>query len=132
MGSTGLDPALPLFMSSNLDKKLDKTDALFVDVLHTDALVEGKAERCGHIDFYMNGGLEQPGCWNGKIIGTLSSDKIEKQKHQSGSLFFNSFSFFLRKNLSGVIIIEHLVIMPNQSRLKLASGDGHAKVFSTI
>lgn len=56
----GLDPALPLFTTTNKDRKLDRTDAEFVDVLHTDALVEGKVERCGHIDFYMNGGLEQP------------------------------------------------------------------------
>lgn len=66
---SGLDPALPLFITFNKDRRLDKTDAKFVDVLHTDALVEGKAESCGHIDFYMNGGLEQPGCWGGNIIG---------------------------------------------------------------
>ncbi|XP_055918639.1 uncharacterized protein LOC129950742 [Eupeodes corollae] len=59
---TGLDPAMPLFITSSLDDKLDATDAEFVDVIHTNAFVQGKLERCGHLDFYMNGGVYQPGC----------------------------------------------------------------------
>ncbi|XP_073825783.1 pancreatic lipase-related protein 2-like [Musca autumnalis] len=60
---TGLDPALPLFVTSPNDEKLDKSDAAFVDVIHTNALVQGKFERCGHADFYMNGGIFQPNCF---------------------------------------------------------------------
>lgn len=59
---TGLDPAMPLFITSSVDEKLDATDAEFVDVIHTNAFVQGKLERCGHVDFYMNGGVYQPGC----------------------------------------------------------------------
>ncbi|XP_063697710.1 phospholipase A1 [Culicoides brevitarsis] len=59
---TGLDPAMPLFITSSPDEKLDASDAEFVDVIHTNALVQGKMERCGHVDFYMNGGIIQPGC----------------------------------------------------------------------
>uniref|UniRef100_A0A336M620 CSON012680 protein n=1 Tax=Culicoides sonorensis TaxID=179676 RepID=A0A336M620_CULSO len=59
---SGLDPAMPLFITSNLDEKLDASDAEFVDVIHTNALVQGKLEQCGHVDFYMNGGILQPGC----------------------------------------------------------------------
>ncbi|XP_026467391.1 hepatic triacylglycerol lipase-like [Ctenocephalides felis] len=59
---TGLDPAMPLFAFSSLDGKLDPTDAEFVDVFHTNALIQGKMERCGHADFYFNGGVAQPGC----------------------------------------------------------------------
>lgn len=40
----------------------DESDAEFVDVIHTNALVQGKMERCGHVDFYLNGGILQPGC----------------------------------------------------------------------
>lgn len=59
---TGLDPALPLFMGVPKDDKLDPSDAKFVDVYHTNSFVQGKVERCGHVDFYFNGGIIQPGC----------------------------------------------------------------------
>lgn len=59
---TGLDPAMPLFITAPANDKLDPTDAAYVDVIHTNALVQGKLERCGHADFYMNGGIIQPGC----------------------------------------------------------------------
>ncbi|XP_053613042.1 pancreatic triacylglycerol lipase-like [Plodia interpunctella] len=59
---TGLDPALPLFVTQNSGRKLNAGDANFVDVLHTNALERGKLESCGDIDFYANGGLTQPGC----------------------------------------------------------------------
>ncbi|XP_055632870.1 uncharacterized protein LOC129773297 [Toxorhynchites rutilus septentrionalis] len=62
---SGLDPAMPLFITVGVEDKLDPSDADFVDVIHTNALVQGKIERCGHADFYMNGGIMQPGCWAG-------------------------------------------------------------------
>ena len=58
----GLDPALPLFMTSNKDRKLTADDAVFVDVVHTNAFVQGQGNRCGQVDFFMNGGVNQPGC----------------------------------------------------------------------
>jgi pancreatic lipase-related protein 2 len=63
---TGLDPAMPLFITPNKDQKLDEGDAEFVDVFHTNAFVQGKVEASGHIDFYMNGGINQPGCWENR------------------------------------------------------------------
>ncbi|CAG9864880.1 unnamed protein product [Phyllotreta striolata] len=60
---TGLDPALPGFVTLHLDGKLDKSDAQFVDVYHTNAFFQGKVEESGHVDFYINGGIVQPGCW---------------------------------------------------------------------
>ncbi|XP_071861947.1 lipase member H [Bombus fervidus] len=61
---TGLDPAMPLFVTVENDYKLDPSDAVFVDVFHTNAFIQGKVEMSGHIDFYMNGGINQPGCWD--------------------------------------------------------------------
>ncbi|XP_058120411.1 phospholipase A1-like [Anopheles ziemanni] len=61
---TGLDPALPFFATARAHWKLDQGDADFVDVIHTNAGVYGKIETCGHVDFYMNGGQNQPGCEN--------------------------------------------------------------------
>ncbi|XP_072567532.1 lipase member H isoform X1 [Paramormyrops kingsleyae] len=59
---TGLDPAGPLFNGVPPADRLDPTDALFVDVLHTDMNTLGYKESLGHIDFYANGGADQPGC----------------------------------------------------------------------
>lgn len=67
---TGLDPAGPLFESNGVH--LREHDADFVDVLHTSVgsgwtdVVQGRlgmASSCGHVDFYPNGGQQQPGCW---------------------------------------------------------------------
>lgn len=66
---TGLDPAKPNFQGANVGARLDKTDAKFVDVIHTNAAPfllggSGYRARLGHIDFYPNGGEYQPGCEN--------------------------------------------------------------------
>lgn len=65
---TALDPAQPGFEGFDKLVRLDKSDANFVDVVHTDAkpflptLGFGMIAPHGHVDFYMNGGFEQPGC----------------------------------------------------------------------
>ncbi|KAK4874998.1 hypothetical protein RN001_011420 [Aquatica leii] len=67
---TALDAASPLFRHNNFkdkSKKLDKDDAVFVDAIHTDASPFftdgfGLLEPIGHVDFFPNGGFEQPGC----------------------------------------------------------------------
>lgn len=60
----GLDPAGPGFEFAKLRKKgLKKTDAVFVDVIHTAAGSAGCVNALGHADFYPNGGSSpQPGC----------------------------------------------------------------------
>ncbi|XP_066246354.1 pancreatic triacylglycerol lipase-like [Euwallacea similis] len=67
---TGLDAASPLFRRNHFrekNKKLDRSDAEFVDVLHTDSspfVTDGFGlwEPIGHVDFFPNGGQQQPGC----------------------------------------------------------------------
>ncbi|XP_070697073.1 inactive pancreatic lipase-related protein 1-like [Pempheris klunzingeri] len=65
---TGLDPTEPYFMDTNASVCLDTSDAVFVDVIHTDGLPFnsklglGMSQSVGHIDFYPNGGELMPGC----------------------------------------------------------------------
>ncbi|KAM9332991.1 lipase member H-like isoform 1-T3 [Pholidichthys leucotaenia] len=59
---TALDPAGPQFKGNPPEDRLDPTDAQFIDVLHTDMDALGFREPLGHIDFYANGGADQPGC----------------------------------------------------------------------
>ncbi|XP_034946054.1 pancreatic lipase-related protein 2-like isoform X2 [Chelonus insularis] len=67
---TGLDPASPFFRRHVLrerSQKLDSSDANLVDVIHTDGAEDftegfGLLKPIGHIDFFPNGGVQQPGC----------------------------------------------------------------------
>lgn len=60
---TGLDPAGPCFSYAYSNERLDKTDANYVDVIHSNRLIQGVIEPLGHADFYLNGGgPTQPGC----------------------------------------------------------------------
>lgn len=76
---TGLDPAEPDFKDTDLLVHLDKTDAEFVDIIHSDGsefdYVSGfgwMAEK-GHIDFYPNGGEDQPGCPAESVSNIMSA-----------------------------------------------------------
>ncbi|KAJ8666976.1 hypothetical protein QAD02_008638 [Eretmocerus hayati] len=65
---TGLDPAKPCFQNTESSIRLDKDDADFVDIVHTNAghgsNIDGfgLSENVGDIDFYVNGAVVQPQC----------------------------------------------------------------------
>jgi len=68
---TGLDPANPFFKTEYISKRLDASDASFVDVIHTgmtgviifpESSAPGTRIVSGHIDFVPNGFGNQPGC----------------------------------------------------------------------
>ncbi|KAJ8733859.1 hypothetical protein PYW07_014410 [Mythimna separata] len=66
---TGLDPAQPCFRTTDSTERLDATDADYVDIIHTNGRLLsrigfGFPDRNGHADFYPNGGMKQPGCYN--------------------------------------------------------------------
>jgi len=64
--ATGMDPAGPLFQYT-ADKTIgiNPTSATFVDIMHTDSHDSaslGTLRDLGHVDFYPNGGGDQPNC----------------------------------------------------------------------
>jgi hypothetical protein len=66
---TGLDPAGLYFENTDPTVRLDPTDAKFVDVIHSDGTTVsslivgyGLLQNIGHVDFYPNGGHNQPNC----------------------------------------------------------------------
>ncbi|XP_076160509.1 pancreatic lipase-related protein 2 [Ptiloglossa arizonensis] len=90
---TGLDPAEPHFSNTSTMVRLDPTDATFVTAIHTDCnpFISGGlgiTQPVAHIDFYPNGGRNQPGCNE----GVLNSITLER-----GS-FFHGIKRFLGCN----------------------------------
>ncbi|XP_049539361.1 lipase member H-like [Anopheles darlingi] len=57
-----LDPAGPLFLLNKPEERVHRTDAQYVEVIHTNTGLLGHREALGQADFYPNGGHEQPGC----------------------------------------------------------------------
>lgn len=86
---SGLDPAEPLFGHTQPIVRLDRTDARYVDIIHSDAMPFtsgglGMTEVIGHVDFFPNGGFNQPGC------DQPMEDYIEQEK---GSFFWGVQQF---------------------------------------
>lgn len=59
----GLDPAYPMFSTTNIDLRLSSDDADYVQVIHTNGARYGLLFPMGDADFYPNWGQNQPGCF---------------------------------------------------------------------
>lgn len=70
----GLDPAGPLFSVGVLDDRLDTSDASFVQIIHTNGEILGFDTPIGHVDYFPNGGMSQPGCGL-DLAGTCSHSR---------------------------------------------------------
>lgn len=60
-----MDPAGPGFTipwDLGAGTRLTKSDARYVQCIHTSSGTLGTLVDCGHADFYLNGGFIQPGC----------------------------------------------------------------------
>ncbi|GBL97365.1 Pancreatic triacylglycerol lipase [Araneus ventricosus] len=106
---TGLDPAQPYFQYMPPSVRLDQTDADFVDVIHTDSgsykfLPLGMSQSVGHVDFYPNNGLSQPGCTYSTIHSILLEGLVDAARrfvscnHQRAVDFF-TYSINYKKAL---------------------------------
>lgn len=51
-----------MFENSEKNNRLSKNDAEYVEVIHTDTECYGIKHSIGTVDFYVNGGGNQPGC----------------------------------------------------------------------
>ncbi|KAF5296257.1 hypothetical protein FQA39_LY12594 [Lamprigera yunnana] len=83
---TGLDPAGPLFVDEPRYKRIDSTDAVFVDIIHTNGGGMGYLGNCGTADFYMNCGSVQPNCYIPNLL-----NKKDRSLVDLGSLAAFSF-----------------------------------------
>ncbi|CAI9615177.1 unnamed protein product, partial [Staurois parvus] len=103
---SGLDAAGPYFENTPAEVRLDPTDAVFVDAIHTDGSTDafhlgfGMKQTVGNIDFFPNGGIKMPGC--DKIsFGLEDIDNIIGGIYEK--IFCNhqmSFKFFTKSILS--------------------------------
>ncbi|XP_065212216.1 pancreatic lipase-related protein 2-like [Planococcus citri] len=95
---SGLDPAVFFYHGMDPLVRLDSSDADFVDAIHTNGidhifLGEGISDLSGHVDFYVNGGKNQPGC----------------QAHEQGDELLSEFKKHgLREAISALTGCEHL------------------------
>ncbi|RZC40851.1 serine/threonine-protein kinase Nek8 [Asbolus verrucosus] len=89
----GLDAASPLFRTNHLreqHKKLDREDARLVDVIHTDSSPTvtdgfGLWKPIGHVDFFPNGGQEQPGCTDTKQSVVVTHFDLEYEEESNNT-----------------------------------------------
>ncbi|XP_054099317.1 pancreatic lipase-related protein 2 isoform X3 [Callithrix jacchus] len=103
---TGLDPAEPCFQGTPEEVRLDPSDAVFVDVIHTDSapivpfLGFGMSQKVGHLDFFPNGGKQMPGCKK-NILSTI----IDINGIWEGWRYKVSVTLSGKKKVNGVIRI---------------------------
>ncbi|XP_077310063.1 pancreatic lipase-related protein 2-like [Lithobates pipiens] len=97
---SGLDAAGPYFEYTPPEVRLDPTDAVFVDAIHTDGSLDafhlgfGMKQTVGNVDFFPNGGIKMPSCekiyFRLEDIESVTEDLYEKIfcNHQMSFQFF--------------------------------------------
>ncbi|CAO1427396.1 unnamed protein product [Diamesa hyperborea] len=108
---TGLDSAGPLFTPLSLDA-LHKSNAIFIDVIHTAGGVSGEIERRGHADFYPNSGrAPQPGCEKLDLITVTACSHYRAPLLYAESIFIPDSFYAAQCELSLVELPTYLNCM---------------------
>ncbi|KAG8435843.1 hypothetical protein GDO86_013697 [Hymenochirus boettgeri] len=97
---TGLDPAGPEFRDTPPEVRLDPTDAVFVDVIHTDATVLGMRQISGHLDFYPNGGDHMAGCGVSVIFELFKEELTDASKDLAACNHLRSYKYYTESLLT--------------------------------
>ena len=119
----GLDPAGPLFTIPSVvstNYRLDQSDAMFVQILHTSAYTLGSGVKSGHADFYPNGGkAPQPNC---RMFTSLQD--FQSTSELEDYLLFTCFYYLF------LTLIIFLFLLPHRSHWLQPFISGH--FFQTI
>ncbi|XP_071953379.1 pancreatic lipase-related protein 2-like [Antedon mediterranea] len=95
---TGLDPAGRNYekLRSYARLGLYRTDAMFVDIIHTEKTLLGLEKSVGHLDFYVNNGEDQTGCPRYNLKTVLgdgwfdAADESYKCDHKRAAEYFTA------------------------------------------
>ncbi|KAL2715296.1 phospholipase A1 2-like [Vespula squamosa] len=98
----GLDPAGPSFESNDCSERLCKTDAHYVQIIHTSKKF-GIEKSIGHVDFYVNQGNNQPGCGNDPSLSNELDRVLPDCTFTSEAI---SFILFTRKISNGIVLTQ--------------------------
>lgn len=116
----GLDPAGPLFCQpilKDIDKRLDPSDAKFVQVIHTTDGILGCGTDQGHQDFHPDSGLApQTACLLPIASETLSPEIISCSHAQAIQYFhfsLNSINMFIGRRCSSATLFNILACKSN-------------------
>lgn len=103
---TAFDPAGALFDFYPENRRLVKSDAELVIVIHSDPWLNGYYKSCGHVDFWINGRpLIQPGCDPVSTTSRKPGDVLEL-----GALSFMKYNFnYLTPFLFWTVFCNHFL-----------------------
>lgn len=87
-----LDPARPKFEGFEDPRVgVSQKSANFVEVIHTNADAYGIMQPRGHLDFFINGGVSQPGCedsWLKRAFNYWVSDDASQCAHSRAYIYY--------------------------------------------